>query len=175
MSIPGAWRLLPGSQAPLSKGFTMSSTITSRVVYIGRRLLAGHKIAYWYRELGADGSLGAAKGATEPYQAGLSIGAVLEVQQPASDPMKILVAGPRAPRVVAAWSQPADVERWRLEDRADAQAAAVARRAQTDLRDISDTFEEALDVLSEHFALLTFPQRAALLPLVQARILGSAP
>lgn len=148
------------------------STATARVVYIGRRLLAGQKIAYWYHELDDSDTLGAAKGALKPYQAGLSIGAVLQIRQPEDDPTKILIAGPSAPRVVGAWHDPDAVANWRIQDRADAQIAANAHRAQKDLQGIPDSFEEALDTLSTHFAKLNHTQRAALIPLVQARILG---
>lgn len=151
------------------------STSTSRVVYIGRRLLTGQKIAYWYRELDDPNTLGAARGAFQPYQADLPIGAVLEIRQPAGDDSKILVNGPNAPRVIGSWPRPADIEVWRLEDRADAQIAHTARRAQQDLQDIPDTFEQALNTLAAHFARLTTSQRAAMLPLVQARILSTAP
>ncbi|PQZ53154.1 MULTISPECIES: hypothetical protein [unclassified Microbacterium] len=144
----------------------------SRVVYIGRRLLTGQKIAYWYRELDDTNTLGAAKGAFLPYQAGIPIGAILEIRQPGDDPTKILLNGPNAPRVVDSWPHPTDIETWRLDDRADTQAAHTAQRAQNALQDIPDTFEQALDTLAAHFACLTAPQRAAMLPFVQARILS---
>lgn len=102
---------------------------SSRVVYIGRRLLTGQKIAYWYRELDDSNTLGAAKGAFQPYQAGVPIGAILEIRQPGDDPTKILMNGPNAPRVVDSWPHPADIETWRLDDLADAQAAYAAQRA----------------------------------------------
>lgn len=145
---------------------------SSRVVYIGRRLLTGQKIAYWYRELDDSNTLGAAKGAFQPYQAGVPIGAILEIRQPGDDPTKILMNGPNAPRVVDSWPHPADIETWRLDDLADAQAAYAAQRAHNALRDIPDTFEQALDTLASHFARFTAPQRAAMLPFVQARILS---
>lgn len=144
----------------------------SRVVYIGRRLLTGQKIAYWYRELDDGNALGAAKGAFQPYQAGIPIGAILEIRQPGNDPTKILMNGPNAPRVVDSWPHHTDIETWRLDDRADAQAARTAQRAQTALQGIPDTFEQALDTLAAHFARLTATQKAALLPFVQARILS---
>lgn len=148
------------------------SISASRVVYIGRRLLTGQQIAYWYRELDADDALGAAKGAFQPYQAGLPIGAILQIRQPADDTTKILVKGPNAPRVVGSWPHPTDIETWRLDDLADAQAAHTAQHAKNALQDIPDTFEQALDTLAAHFARLTATQKAALLPLVQARILS---
>lgn len=148
------------------------SISASRVVYIGRRLLTGQKIAYWYRELDANDTLGAAKGAFQPYQAGLPIGAVLEIRQPTDDPTKILMNGPNAPRVIDSWPHHADIETWRLDDLADAQAAHTAQRAQNTLQGIPDTFEQALDTLAAHFARLTATQKAALLPLVQTRILS---
>ncbi|EYT57208.1 hypothetical protein [Microbacterium sp. UCD-TDU] len=148
------------------------SISASRVVYIGRRLLTGQKIAYWYRELDANDTLGAAKGAFQPYQAGLPVGAILQIRQPAGDPTKILMNGPNAPRVVGSWPNPTDIEAWRLDDLADAQAARTAQRAQNALQGIPDTFEQALDTLAAHFARLTATQKAALLPLAQARILS---
>ena len=83
--------------------------------------------------------------------------------------------GPHAPRVIDSWPHSSDIEKWRLDDRADAQAAHTARRAKKELQDIPDTFEQALDTLAAHFARLNTNQRAALLPLVQARILSTAP
>lgn len=148
------------------------SASASRVVYIGRRLLTGQKIAYWYRELDDTNALGAAKGAFQPYQAGLPIGAILEIHQPGDDPTKILIDGPNAPRVIDSWPHLTDIETWRLDDRADAQAAHTAQRAQNALQGIPDTFEQALDTLAAHFARLTTPQKAAMLPFVQARILS---
>lgn len=148
------------------------STTTARVVYIGRRLLTGQKIAYWYHELDGTDTLGAAKGALQPYQAGLTIGAILEIRHPEDDPTKILIAGPSAPRVVGAWHDPDAVSTWRTQDRADAQIAMNAQRAQKDLQGIPDSFEQALETLGAHFARLNHTQRAALIPLVQSRILG---
>ncbi|KDA04623.1 hypothetical protein DC31_05895 [Microbacterium sp. CH12i] len=118
------------------------NTTTARVIYIRRRLLAGHKIAYWY-----------------------------QIRHPEDDPTKILIAGPSAPRVVGAWQDSEALTNWRIQDRADAQIAANAQRAQNDLQGIPDSFEEAPETLSAHFSRLNHSQRAALIPLVQARIL----
>lgn len=147
----------------------------SRVVYIGRRLFTGQKIAYWYHELDDTNTLGSAKGIFQPYQAGLPIGAILEIRQPANDPRKILMKGPNAPRLVDSWHNSSDIENWRLDDLADAQVARTAQHAQNALQGIPDTFEQALTTLGAHFARLTTTQKAALLPFVQARILSHTP
>ena len=148
------------------------SVVTSRMVYIGRRLVAGQQVTYWHQEIGPDGRLGAAKGALQPFQAGTPVGAVLEVLQPEGDPSKVYSTGLKAPRVVDAWHNQDDVARWRARDRADAQAAATARQARAELDSMPDAFEQAVETLREHFSGLPIMQRAALLPLVQARILG---
>ncbi|GAB6855912.1 hypothetical protein [Microbacterium xylanilyticum] len=149
------------------------NTVTTRMVYIGRRLVAGQQLTYWHQEISLDGTLGAAKGAVQPFQAGTPVGAVLEVRQPEGEPSKVYYTGLMAPRVVDAWKDPADVAQWRARDLADAQAAATARRARDELAALPDAFEQALEILREHFSVLPVMQRAALLPLVQARILGS--
>ena len=148
------------------------NTVTTRMVYIGRRLVAGQQLTYWHQEIAPDGTLGAAKGSMQPFQARTPVGAVLEVQQPEGEPSKVYYTGLMAPRVVDAWKNAADVESWRARDRADAQAAATARRARAELEGLPDAFEEAVEALRRHFSALPAMQRAALLPLVQARILG---
>lgn len=147
------------------------STNTSRAVFIGRRLHIGRRLAWWYRQINDDDTTGPAIGAFQPYQAGLAIGAIISIAHLDDDPTKILIDGPNAPRIIGAWHNPDDIAQWKILDRADAQAAATAARATTELQGLPDAFTDAIDTLRTHLTPLTHTQRAALLPLIQARIL----
>ena len=52
------------------------------------------------------------------------------------------------------------------------QSSLTNTRVRKGLRDLPDEFDDALRVLTRHFVRLNHSQRAALLPLIQARILG---
>lgn len=144
------------------------SSSTERVVYVGRRLAESGKIAYWYQPVTTGDRL---VGSTKPY-ARHEIGAVLEITRPVDGPTQVYIAGEHAPRVVDTWEDQDDIARWRVLDRAEYQTSLTNARIRRGLRDLPDEFDDALRVLTRHFARLNHSQRAALLPLVQARILG---
>lgn len=142
---------------------------TERLVYVGRRTTTAGKIAHWYRPI--DGDDRREVGSLKPYGS-FSIGTVVEITRPADDPTKTYIAGVHRPRAVDTWTDEEEIAQWRVLDRAEYQVNAAAARIRKGLRDMPDEFEEALRVLTRHFAKLNHSQRAALLPLVQARILG---
>lgn len=146
----------------------MADTLpTERLVYVGRRLSSG-KLAHWYMPLDDPTRL---VGSTKPYGSH-SIGTVVEITRPANEPGKVYVSGDHAPRAVDAWENETEIAEWRVQDRADYQVHTSNARIRKGLRDMPDEFDEALRTLTRHFAKLNHSQRAALLPLVEARILG---
>jgi len=145
-----------------------------QVVYIGRRLTSDGRIGHWYRDL-VDGELSeTARGSYKPYRAGIPVGGIIELRRPSDTPDRLYTSGPHGPRLAGAWEDVDAVTEWRLQDRSDAQVVAVSKRAKKDLDGLPDEFEAAVDTLARHFARLNHSQRAALLPLVQSRILGGA-
>lgn len=154
---------------------TADSDVTiEKVVYIGRRLTADGRIGYWYQSLVDDELSGRTHGAYKPYRAALPVGGIIEIRRPSDAPEQIYTSGPRGPRLVGAWEDTAAIEEWRLQDRAEAQVLALSKRAKKDLDGVPDEFEAAVATLARHFARLNHSQRAALLPLVQSRILGGS-
>lgn len=145
------------------------AVLKERVVYVGRRVGSAGKLAHWYMPVSREGSL---YGSLKRYSGDQAIGAVLEISRPADQPTSTYVAGEHAPRVVDVWSDEAEIAEWRVLDRAEYQQSVVVARVRRGLRDVPDEFDDALRVLTRHFAKLNHSQRAALLPLVQARILG---
>lgn len=147
---------------------------TVQLVYIGRRIAANGKLAYWHLPL-VDGEIPGADavGGYKPYVPGASIGAIVEITRPEDAPGEYYAKGPNGPRTVGAWTDnPDKLNEWRMQDRADTQQIAAAARAKKDLAGIPDDFTAALEVIASHFARLSHTQRAALLPVVQSRILG---
>lgn len=145
------------------------AVLKERVVYVGRRVGSTGKIAHWYMPVSREGSL---YGSLKRYSEDQGIGAVLEISRPPDQPTSTYVTGEHAPRVVDVWLDEADLAEWRVLDRAEYQQSVAAARVRKGLRDMPDEFEDALRVLTRHFARLNHSQRAALLPLVQARVLG---
>lgn len=145
-----------------------------QVVYIGRRLTSDGRIGHWYQDL-VDGKLSeTARGSYKPYRAGIPVGGIVELRRPSDALDRLYTSGPHGPRLVGAWENVDAVTEWRLQDRVDAQVVAVSKRAKKDLDGLPDEFEAAVNTLARHFARLNHSQRAALLPLVQSRILGGA-
>lgn len=105
---------------------------TERVVYIGRRLYNGTKIAHWYRSL-EDHERTA--GAHKAYLS-CPIGSVLEVTHPADAPSAIYIGSPNGPRLVDSWTDVDELAGWRIRDRADYQQFVTAKRLQKDLEGI---------------------------------------
>lgn len=145
-----------------------ASLPTERLVYVGRRAASSGKLAYWYMPLDDRTRL---VGGAKPYGSH-DIGTVIEVTRPVGEPTQVYVSGEHGPRVIEAWQDEADIAEWRVLDRAEYQVHTSAARVRKGLRDMPDEFDEALRVLARHFAKLNRSQRAALLPLVEARILG---
>lgn len=146
-----------------------SDVTVEKVVYIGRRLTGDNRIGYWYLPL-VDGELtDKAMGSYKPYRAGLPVGGIVEIRRPSDAPDQLYTSGPRGPRLVAAWEDADLVAEWRLQDLADAQVLALSKRAKKDLDGLPDEFEDAITTLARNHS-----QRAALLPVVQSRILGGA-
>ncbi|MFH8253273.1 hypothetical protein ACH3VR_23100 [Microbacterium sp. B2969] len=145
-----------------------------KVVYIGRRLTGDNRIAYWYQSLVDDELTEKVIGSYKPYRAGLPVGGIVEIRRPNGAPDRLYTSGPRGPRLVAAWEDASRVAEWRMQDLADAQVVALSKRAKKDLDGLPDEFEDAVNTLARHFARLNHSQRAALLPVVQSRILGGA-
>lgn len=151
-----------------------SDVTVEKVVYIGRRLTGDNRIGYWYLPL-VDGELtDKATGSYKPYRAGLPVGGIVDISRQSDAPDRLYTSGPREPRLVAAWEDADLVAEWRLQDLADAQVLALSKRAKKDLDGMPDEFEDAINTLARHFARLNHSQRAALLPVVQSRILGGA-
>lgn len=152
---------------------TPDSKVTiETIVYIGRRLTSDGRIGHWYQDL-VDGELSeTARGSYKPYRAGIPVGGIVEIRRPIDAPDQLYTSGPHGPRLVGAWEDIDAVTEWRLQDRSDAQVVAVSKRAKKELDGLPDEFEAAVDTLARHFARLNHSQRAALLPLVQSRILG---
>lgn len=146
----------------------MSEQTTERVVYVGRRQDSSGRIAHWYMPVDEDRRLA---GNSKPYGS-FEIGTVIEITRPADDPGRLYISGEHAPRAVDTWTDESAIAQWRVLDRAEYQVTAQAARIRKGLRDMPDEFDEALRVLTRHFAKLNHTQRAALLPLVEARILG---
>ena len=153
---------------------TDSDVTVEKVVYIGRRLTGDNRIGYWYLPL-IDGELtDKAAGSYKPYRAGLPVGGIVEIRRPSDAPDQLYTSGPRGPRLVAAWEDADQVAEWRMLDLADSQVLALSKRAKKNLEGLPDEFEDAINTLARHFARLNHSQRAALLPVVQSRILGGA-
>lgn len=141
---------------------------TERVVYIGRRLYNGTKIAHWYRSL-EDHERTA--GAHKAYLS-CPIGSVLEITHPADTPSAIYIGSPNGPRLVDSWTDVDELAGWRIRDRADHQQFVTAKRLQKDLEGIPDEFDEALRTIANHMSKLNHSQRAAMTTYITARILG---
>lgn len=142
---------------------------TERLIYIGRRATSNGKLAYWYTR--EEDPRGPATGSYKAYGA-FEIGAIVEITRPADAPEQLYVSGQHQPRAVDVWTEESDIADWRLLDRADYQAHQTEARVRKQLKGVPDEFEEAVNVLARHFAKLNTTQRAALLSVVQARILG---
>ena len=80
-------------------------------------------------------------------------------------------SGFAAPAISGAWHDEAAINEWRITDRAEHQRDANEARARKELAGIPDEFSTALDTLAAHFSRLNHSQRAALLSLVQTKLL----
>ena len=151
-----------------------SDVTIEKVVYVGRRLTKDQRIAYWYQPL-VDGELSEkAIGSYKPYRAGLPVGGIVEIRRPRDAPDRLYTSGALGPRLVGSFDILDLVAEWRLQDLADSHVIALSKRAKKDLDGLPDEFEAAVTTLARHFSRLNHSQRAALLPVVQSRILGGA-
>ena len=147
------------------------ATSTEQLVYIGRARAASGRLAHWYRPIvGNTLDSGRQVGTLKRY-ASSPIGAIVTVHRPAGTPDLIYTAGQYAPAISGAWHDEAAINEWRITDRAEHQRDANEARARKELAGIPDEFSTALDTLAAHFSRLNHSQRAALLSLVQTKLL----
>lgn len=150
---------------------TNPATSTEQLVYIGRARAASGKLAHWYRPIvGNILDSGRQVGTLKRY-ASSPIGAIVTVHRPAGQPDHIYTAGQYAPEISGAWHDEAAINEWRTTDRAEYQRDANESRARKELAGVPDEFITALDTLAAHFSRLNHSQRAALLFLVQTKLL----
>lgn len=144
---------------------------TEQLVYIGRARAASGKLAHWYRPVAGDALDPERQVGTLKRYALSPIGAIVTVHRPAGQPERIYTAGQYAPEISGAWHDEAAINEWRTIDRAEYQRDANETRARKQLAGLPDEFSAALDTLATHFSRLNHSQRAALLSLVQAKLL----
>lgn len=150
---------------------TAPAISTEQLVYIGRARAASGKLAHWYQPILGDALDPDRQVGTLKRYASSPIGAIVTVHRPAGQPELIYTAGQHAPEIAGAWHDEAAINEWRTRDRAEHQRDANEARARKQLTGIPDEFTAALEILATHFSRLNHSQRAALLPLVQTKLL----